>query len=559
MFFDKRVCHPERSAKHVVEGFRPIFLAFFIALLFAACTDYQDEYEDAFRNLVYAEETDDSSSSIEESSSDIDEESSSSKAKSSSSSKEKSSSSKEESSSSKAKSSSSKEESSSSKAKSSSSSEEGSSSSSSSSVELDSVATLSMLKVFATDPSETEASALLSKDSAGLADSNSFSLAIQAPTAFIKVKPSAKKVAQVKVSAGKEEKLVQPDADGVYFFETPGQFTILDTTKVEIEVKSEDEESVKKYSLSISSTLTPPMNLKLARNDERTQINVMFDRAKDSRVDGYVVLRSDRGSDGKQGEDLPDSIENKTRITKDANTYKGFKAFLADSTSNTYVDSVGGGSPYYAYRVYAYTMEGDDMVFSEGTEQHVRSVGRIKVEYRMNDFGGEHCYIAMFGRIDIEGIATLYEGYNNKGTELYSWSGYDWHAGDDSYGETIVYLSDILDPKDRIPNSDKHVSYIGGAGLYLNLEAISDHGEKAEHGIRWPYERMAAVLNGEDGFATGMDGKAPVQNRDIEYIFGMDRIEYDSNHSRCDDCGDDPHAGFKFWFKYDWVDDDDIY
>ena len=524
------------------------FFVLILAFLFAACTDYQDEYEDAFRNLVYAEETDDSSSSIEESSSDIDEESSSSKAKSSSSS--------EESSSSKAKSSSSKEESSSSKAKSSSSGEESSSSSSSSSVELDSVATLSMLKVFATDPSETEASALLSKDSAGLADSNSFSLAIQAPTAFIKVKPSAKKVAQVKVSAGKEEKLVQPDADGVYSFETPGQFTILDTTSVEIEVKSENEKTVKKYTLSISSTLTPPTNLKLARNNERTQIIAMFDRAKDSRVDGYVVLRSDRGSDGKQGEDLPDSIENKTRITKDANTYKGFKAFLADSTSNTYVDSVGGGSPYYAYRVYAYTMEGDDMVFSEGTEQHVRSVGRIKVEYRMNDFGGEYCYISFFGRIDIEGKATLYEGRNNNGTELYSWEGYDWHAGDEPNGETIVYLSDILDQDDRIPNSDKHVSYIGGAGLYLNLEAISDHGEKAEHGIRWPYEAMAAVLNGVDSFATGRDGNAPVQNRDIEYIFGMERIVYDSNHSRCDGCGDDPHAGFKFWFKYDWVDDD---
>lgn len=549
MFFDKRVCHPERSAKHVVEGSRPVFLAFFIALLFAACTDYQDEYEDAFRNLVYAEETDDSSSSIEESSSDIDEESSSSKAKSSSSS--------EESSSSKAKSSSSKEESSSSKAKSSSSSEESSSSSSSSSVELDSVATLSMLKVFATDPTDAEASPLLSKDSAGLADSSNFNLAIQAPTVYIKFRTNAKKVAQVKVSAGKDAKIVHPDADEVYSFER--QLSILNTTNVEIEVKSEDEETFKKYTLSISSTLTPPTNLKLARNDERTQIIAMFDRAKDSRVDGYVVLRSDRGSDGKQGEDLPDSIENKTKITKDANTYKGFKAFLADSTSNTYVDSVGGGSPYYAYRVYAYTMEGDDMVFSEGTEQHVRSVGRIKVEYRMTDFGGENCYIVMFGRIDIEGIATLYEGYNNKGTELYSWSGYDWHAGDDSYGETIVYLSDILDQEDRIPNSDKHVSYIGGAGLYLFFEAISDHGEKAEHGIRWPYERMAAVLNGEDGFATGMDGKAPVQNRDIEYIFGMERIVYDSNHSRCDGCGDDPHAGFKFWFKYDWVDDDDIY
>lgn len=537
------------------------FFALILAFLFAACTDYQDEYEDAFRNLVYAEETDDSSSSIEESSSDIDEESSSSKAKSSSSS--------EESSSSKAKSSSSKEESSSSKAKSSSSSEEGSSSSSSSSVELDSVATLSMLKVFATDPSETEASALLSKDSAGLADSNSFSLAIQAPTAFIKVKPSAKKVAQVKVSAGKEEKLVQPDADGVYSFETPGQFTILDTTSVEIEVKSENEKTVKKYTLSISSTLTPPTNLRLGRNDMHSQINVMFDRAKDSRVDGYVVLRSDRGSDGKQGNDLPDSIENKTRITKDANIYKDFKAFLADSTSNTYVDSVGGGSPYYAYRVYAYTMEGDDMVFSEGTEQHVRSVGRIKVEYKMTDFGGEYESCAG-SRIDISAIVTLYEGHDNSGTELYSWRGYDENAGYLAQGSTVIYFSkaereDKMDLDDESPNYSVHRNIIGSAGLYLQFDLVaycrSSKNGTAKQGIFWPYDKMAAVLNGDISLANGENNAAPIRNEESEYLVGNGGIDFGDlgNNNECDGCGDVPHAGFWFEFKYDWVDDADIY
>lgn len=554
MFFDKRVCHPERSAKHVVEGSRPVFLAFFIALLFAACTDYQDEYEDAFRNLVYAEETDDSSSSIEESSSDIDEESSSSKAKSSSSS--------EESSSSKAKSSSSKEESSSSKAKSSSSSEESSSSSSSSSVELDSVATLSMLKVFATDPSETEASALLSKDSAGLADSNSFSLAIQAPTAFIKVKPSAKKVAQVKVSAGKEEKLVQPDADGVYSFETPGQFTILDTTSVEIEVKSENEKTVKKYTLSISSTLTPPTNLRLGRNDNHSQINVMFDRAKDTRVNGYVVLRSDWGSDGKQGNDLPESIENKTEITNNG-IYNNFVSFLADADSGVYVDSVGGGSPYYAYRVYAYTKEGDNMVFSEGTEQRMRSVGRIIVEYNMNDFGGEYLMLGL-KRADISAKVSLHEGNNKSANKLSEWYMFDGDAGSVNHKYIVIYLSEEFYPNegDRKPDETKRTSNIGKNGLYLYFEITADcsgsSDEIAIQGIRWPYDKMAAVLNGEDSFATGRDGKAPVQNKSVEYLVGERGIEYNDDDDECDEdiCGGEPHAGFKFWFKYDWVDDD---
>lgn len=547
-----------------------VILSVALFLFFAACTDYQDEYEDAFRNLVYAEETDDSSSSIEESSSDIDEESSSSKAKSSSSS--------EESSSSKAKSSSSKEESSSSKAKSSSSSEESSSSSSSSSTVGDSVATLSMLKVFATDPSETEASALLSKDSAGLADSNSFSLAIQAPTAFIKVKPSAKKVAQVKVSVGKNSQVVSPDTDGVYSFETPGQFTILDTTSVEIEVKSEDEESVKKYSLSISSTLTPPTNLRLGKDANRTKINVNFDRSTDSRVKGYVVLRSDRGGDRKQGNDLPESIENKKIITNNG-IYNGFVSFLADADSGVYVDSVGGGSPYYAYRVYAYAMEGDKMVFSEGTEQSMRSVGRIIVEYKMTDFGSEYKTCSSgITRADISATVSLHEGNNNSANKLCSWEMFDYEAGYINEKRSVVYLTKaktigILDAEDIMPDTTReYASNIGKNGLYLyfdiNAECLGSGSGRASQGIRWPYNRMAAVLNGDGSLATGKDGKAPKRidpnkdlKEDVEYLVGKGGIEYDDKDNECDeyDCGDEPHAGFCFGFKYNWIDDDDFY
>ena len=539
------------------------FFALILAFLFAACTDYQDEYEDAFRNLVYAEETDDSSSSIEESSSDIDEESSSSKAKSSSSS--------EESSSSKAKSSSSKEESSSSKAKSSSSSEESSSSSSSSSVELDSVATLSMLKVFATDPTDAEASPLLSKDSAGLADSSSFNLAIQTPIAYIKFKTNAKKVAQVKVSAGKDAKIVHSDSNEVYSFKQ--QLTILDTTSVEIEVKSEDGESFKKYTLSISSTLAPPTNLTLGKDANRTRINVNFNRSADSRVKGYVVLRSDRGSDGKQGNDLPDSIENKTKITNNG-IYNNFVSFLVDADSSIYVDPVGGGSPYYSYRVYAYTMEGDNMVFSKGTEPRMRSVGRIMVEYKMTDFGSEYLTCSSgLTRADISAKVSLHEGDNKSANKLCSWEMFDYEAGYADEKHSVVYLTKaktigILDAEDIMPDTTReYASIIGKNGLYLYFEIIAEcRGSaigRATQGIYWPYEKMAAVLNGDGDLATGKNGRAPKRiepNKDlhehVEYLVGKGGIEYDDEDNECDDCGDEPHAGFYFGFKYDWIDDD---
>lgn len=61
---NERVCHPERSAKHVVEGSRPVFLAFFAVLfLFAACSNYQEEFDNNFGALEYVDDVDYSSPS----------------------------------------------------------------------------------------------------------------------------------------------------------------------------------------------------------------------------------------------------------------------------------------------------------------------------------------------------------------------------------------------------------------------------------------------------------------------------------------------------------------
>ena len=61
---NERVCHPERSAKHVVEGSRPVFLAFFAVLfLFSACSNYQEEFDNNFGALEYVDDVDYSSPS----------------------------------------------------------------------------------------------------------------------------------------------------------------------------------------------------------------------------------------------------------------------------------------------------------------------------------------------------------------------------------------------------------------------------------------------------------------------------------------------------------------
>lgn len=416
-------------------------------------------------------------------------------------------------------------------------------------------ASLSMLQVFASDPSDAGSSAILNKDSKALAAADDFDVMVQAPFAYINVKPNAKKVASVKFTTDKTIQYAQPNADGVYTFKTPNELTILQNTTVKIEVKSEDEETVNTYTLTISSTLASPTNLKLGKNADRNQIIVNYDRAKDSRVKGYVILR------GLESNSLPTSIENKSKITNNG-TYKGFTSFVVDSDKSSYADKVGGGSPYYAYRVYAYTLEGDDMVFSEGTEKHSRSVGRITLDYQLKDFGGEYYWMTESANVsDITAYVSLHAGRDVGAKELYKWNGYDWHAGKTVW-YAVIFLTEKSDADDRMPDTTKHTANIDSEGLYLNFKATADRGgftKTAIQGIRWEYSKMAEVLK-KGGTGTGKDGDAPKKGV-TKYIVGQTGIEYDGSNDECpqNTCGDAPHTGYKFWFNYKWVDDDDFY
>ena len=421
-------------------------------------------------------------------------------------------------------------------------------------------ASLAMLQVFA-DSLMVDSTALLSLDSAALDSTDSVGVFVQAPYAFIKVVPNANKVTWVRLKSGGAMLYAQPTVEGsknVYTFKTPEPLTVLQNTDVTIEVKSEDEDTVMAYFVSISSALNAPTNLQLGKSASRQSIFVKFDRAKDSRVDGYVILR------GPKDTNLPERITNKSKISNDG-SYDGFISFtITDPEKNEYADSVGGGSPYYAYRVYAYATEGDndDMAFSSGTVQHSRSVGRIWMEYKWTDFGGEYMELpASAGvayRVDMTGFVTLHEGNSTSGTVLNSTvDAYDWHAGSYSNNGYVYYLSD---DEDRWPNGRTYTANVGSKGVYLYLEAKADkNGKEARsaQGIFWSYENMATVLNGSTSLATGE--KAPKKNGDVEYLIGNDKIEYNDDNNVCNGCGGEPHAGFWFHFNYYWVDDADFY
>ena len=429
-------------------------------------------------------------------------------------------------------------------------------------------ATLSMLQVFA-DSLMVDSTALLSKDSAALAKDSSFKVFVQAPIAYIKVKPNVKKVAYVKFTATTNEttmQYVQPGADGVYSFQTPGQLTILKPTSVKIEVVSEDEATTKIYTLSISSELNAPTNLKLGKSADRGSIIVNFDRSNDSRVEGYIVLRVEKsGQHGvKEQTQLPDTIETGATISNGDSYKDAFTVIEVKADSSRYPDKVGIGAPYYCYRVYAYTSEANSAnkkvkVFSKGTEEKFRNVGRLHLKIRLFDWGGEY-NLHSAHRSDIWSDIHLFDSECGVRPAIYSWHAHDYKAGLSRTGryDEVVFLSEVLDKEDEAPDGGEKDLSIGNAGMCLEIYVKSDYPDVHYiQQIHWPYSTLqnGSVMQ----YGNGQDQKAPKEGEN-RFLVGNKGIKYDDTDGFCDDkCGGDIHAGYKFWITYDWDNDADFY
>ena len=428
-------------------------------------------------------------------------------------------------------------------------------------------ASLFSLQVFA-DSLMVDSMALLSIDSATFAADRAHpEVDIQAPSAYVKIVPNAKKVAWVRFTLGETMQYVQPTVEGdkdVYVFKTPVPLSVLHDNKFTIEVKSEDEAADERLPLHIRSTLSPPTNLKLGKSADRDTIIVNFDRSKDSRVKGYVILRGNwHTMDGKS---LPLRIDKNTKL-ESSSTYNGYTPILIDADKNRYADYVGSGSPYYVYRVFAYGMEGDTTVFSEGTDQHRRSVGRIQMKYRMFDFGAEYLWFYdCAARADVSANVSLHAGANEAAGVHQSWYGFDWNSGLESEGNTVVFLSSEYDEgNDTKPNYDWNVVNIGSEGLYLYFDVSastknifgkkcsSDHVRK---GIRWDYSDIK-----NNNYKDQNGNIFTLKKGENRILVGKGGIDFDTDaNGKCDnDCGDEPHTGYKFEFDYNWVDDDELY
>jgi hypothetical protein len=429
-------------------------------------------------------------------------------------------------------------------------------------------ASLYLLQVFA-DSLMVDSTVLLSLDSAALDSTDSASVFVQAAYAHIKVVPNASKVTWVRLKSGEKMLYAQPTVVGgknVYTFKTPKPLTVMKNTEVKIEVKSEDEDTVMTYSLSISSELNAPTNLKLGKSAGRDEIRVMYDRPKDSRVEGYVILRVKKmNQDGNKLKDqLPETIDNGAKIS-DGGTYKDSYKVIIDSTNgNEYHDKVGRGAEYYCYRVFAYTTEGDSAnsikVFSKGTEEKSRNVGRLHLEISFKDYGGEYNLDGC--RDNIWTDVTLYRSKcEDLNDALVSWDAYDQIAGEIGSPDAVVFLSDQdREKKDKMPDATTMHYSIGTEGLCLKVRIQSDCSKvDFTKKIEWPYSKMVKDDGSDYRYGSGESGNAPVMGVN-RFLVGKEGIKYNDENGNCGDtCGGDVHAGYKFDIKYYWDNDDDFY
>ena len=338
-----------------------------------------------------------------------------------------------------------------------------------------------------------------------------------------------------------------------------------DADTIRFVVTSESGDSTA-YHLALRSAITAPTDMSLGRNSDRNALMLSWIPKKaDKRVLGYVVLRA-KGNKGVDNADLASYVMKPT-TTKPQDDYSLDNGItmvkVLGPNDDSYTDKVGGGSPYYTYRVYAYAKSGNKYVFSPGSNVQTKSVGRIKFEFQLTGRGSE--YLWNYGKARREDFITdaiFYEGSNTGVPPLHQYTYYFRDAGSVGAGNTVVYENktdtDMDHDDNKVSGDDTRYSFeIGNGGITMQLKVAARYGDKPSHNVFWPYENLARVLNGStDVTVDAKNRNAPKSNwSEHKFNYGMSGIEFDPGDNGCDrDCGDEPHAGYKFKFNYRWAD-----
>ena len=362
--------------------------------------------------------------------------------------------------------------------------------------------------------------------------------------------------------------VVTQGVDAQHFtFKIPPLKVAEEEKAVSVLVVSEAKKKIN-YTYNLPSGFIAYDALSLSTSDHQS-IEVNFAPSmKDSRITGYVILRAEASSSTNNSalenlslssdKALKDQLPNGVTIVKELNdaSLKDYTWESDGTTLATYIDNVSVPSPYYTYRIVAYVKEninGKDVYSYKMTVAKTKRVGHILFQYKAVEFGTEY-YLS-----GCVADRRLFADFDSNDPDKARYNYFIKSAGKTLSGDIIWETKADKDNSDNDAVSINTKTYSkevskDGVTLYLanNADCWGADKGRPRQKISWSYANMVKALNGELAL-TGKDGNAP-KNGWIEsvYTYGKGGVSYDDNCGS--GCGDEPRAGWKFKFYYDWND-----
>ncbi|OWV12570.1 thrombospondin type 3 repeat-containing protein [Fibrobacter sp. UWB5] len=362
--------------------------------------------------------------------------------------------------------------------------------------------------------------------------------------------------------------VVTQGVDAQHFtFKIPPLKVAEEEKDVSVLVVSEAKKKIN-YTYKLPSGFIAYDALSLSTSDHQS-IEVNFAPSmKDSRITGYVILRAEASSSTNNSalenlslssdKALKDQLPNGVTIVKELNdvSLKDYTWESDGTTLATYIDNVSVPSPYYTYRVVAYVKEninGKDVYSYKMTVAKTKRVGHILFQYKAVEFGTEYYLSGCVADM------RLFADFDSNDPDKARYNYFIKSAGKTLSGDIIWETKADNDNSDNDAVSINTKTYSkevskDGVTLYLanNSDCWGADKGRPRQKISWSYANMVKALNGELAL-TGKDGNAP-KNGWVEsvYTYGKGGVSYDDHCGS--GCGDEPRAGWKFKFYYDWND-----
>ena len=328
-------------------------------------------------------------------------------------------------------------------------------------------------------------------------------------------------------------------------------------------------------SLVLSLPISFSNDLQLWPTESINAIDVVFIPSTiDDRIAGYAILRA-KGSKGAgvNGTENNKSLENLSLTTSekpieelvpegvsvikviDRSSLANYKS-ASDPALAIYRDPVGYKSDYYSYRVVAYTKEninGKDVYSYKMTDVLTRSSGKIRFYYKLIKFGTQYMKNT-WCRADMRIRAGIYKSSQSApDKEKANYNYWFYNSGSVNNKNNVVWedKADNDGDNDAVSMNQNVYSLDLSYGEDVNIIFWNDADCGSEtFGIRASAKQGVGFhFNDIIQTATALD----VSENDWEiytFTYGKGGV---TNDESCSNCGDDPHAGWKFRIFVKWM------